>query len=96
MSNHCAGCSRTSQERADYIDHYFGGEPVRLVAFRSGHTGKLHRNQGDPVPETSAQIHVARISPTMVRRTYLAHRKTKELSRAVEAVMDLLVADRGT
>ncbi|MDN7795191.1 DNA-binding protein [Burkholderia vietnamiensis] len=39
---------KTSQEAADFIDYYFGGGALTLVAARWTYTGKLHENQGDP------------------------------------------------
>lgn len=44
--------------------------------------------------ETSAQIQVARIYPAMARRTYLAHKKAKALAQPLQAVIELLLADK--
>lgn len=44
--------------------------------------------------ERSAQMQVVPISPAMARRTYLAHKKTKHLAQPLQAVIDLLLADK--
>ncbi|ABO59542.1 hypothetical protein Bcep1808_6652 (plasmid) [Burkholderia vietnamiensis G4] len=44
---------KTSQEAADFIDYYFGGGALTLVAARWTYTGKLHENQGDPISGVS-------------------------------------------
>lgn len=48
----------------------------------------------ESMQKTSAQMQIVPIYPAMVRRTYLAHKKTKALAPPLEAIVDLLLADK--